>query len=298
MPLPAEKHARSLRHLLYALMALATVGALTFPLAACAAPMATSSVTSAPPTASVLDWTAPAVSMTSALSTAPAIPTTASIAAARAYVRTRRGVVAYAVIDSKGKMYGYHVDQRYVTASVVKAMLLVEYLREHPHPSASARRTLTSMIHVSDNSAATTIYHAVGDRGLRRIAKVAGMKRFSVNGSWGNAQLTPADQARFFLHMDEYVPAADRSFARYLLSHISSAQSWGIPSAARPAHWTVFFKGGWRGTNRGQLVHQMARLEKGGRVISIAIMTDGDPSMSYGIATIRGITLRLLGIVR
>jgi hypothetical protein len=152
------------------------------------------------------------------------------------------------------------------------------------------------MIEVSDNNAATAIYGVVGDAGLYRLASAAGMTRFSVSVSWARALITPADQARFFYRMDRLVPERHRAFARYLLSHVTFSQSWGIPVATRPAGWAVFFKGGWRGTSRGQLVHQVARLERGQTMCAMAVMTDGDPSMSYGIDTIRGVAARLLGL--
>ncbi len=44
----------------------------------------------------------------------------------------------------------------------------------------------------------------------------------------------------------------------------------------------------------GQLVHQIGRLEGHQRTFSIAVMTDGDPSMGYGIFTIQGVTDALL----
>jgi hypothetical protein len=41
-------------------------------------------------------------------------------------------------------------------------------------------------------------------------------------------------------------------------------------------------------------VHQAALLERDGRRISLAILTSGEPSMSYGEATLAGIAARVL----
>jgi hypothetical protein len=150
------------------------------------------------------------------------------------------------------------------------------------------------MIHVSDNSAATRIWSIVGDGRLRRLARRAGMKDFSIQGIWANAMISAGDQARFFYEMKRLLPREFRGYANHLLSHITSSQSWGIPAVARPRGWRVFFKGGWRGTSRGQLVHQVARLRRPHERIAIAVLTDGDPSMTYGIQTIEGTAGRLL----
>ena len=107
-------------------------------------------------------------------------------------------------------------------------------------------------------------------------------------------QISAADQAHFFYEQDSLIPARFDGYARYLLSTIAGYESWGIPAVARPAGWTVFFKGGWRGTSLGQLVHQSARLERSGQKIAISVLTDGDPSMGYGEATIEGVAARLL----
>jgi hypothetical protein len=150
------------------------------------------------------------------------------------------------------------------------------------------------MINVSDNHAASQCWSIVGNGRLYALAHRAGMTDFSITGDWASAQLSPADQARFFFEMDSLVPRQFVGYARYLLSTISADQSWGIPAVARPRGYKVFFKGGWRGTGLGQLVHQIARLERHGRRFSIAVMTDGDPSMGYGIDTIQGVTSALL----
>ena len=114
-------------------------------------------------------------------------------------------------------------------------------------------------------------------------------------GWWAFTQTSAADQARFFIALPQLIPHQFWPYARGLLAGIEPLQSWGIPQAARPT-WSVFFKGGWRGTAEGELVSQIARLEHRGRKIAIAVMTVGDPSMYYGEETIEGVTARLLGM--
>jgi hypothetical protein len=120
------------------------------------------------------------------------------------------------------------------------------------------------------------------------------MTDFSIEGMWGNAQISAADQARYFFEMESLIPLRFRHFANHLLAHIAGYESWGIPAVARPHSWTVFFKGGWRQTWRGQLVHQIARLRRPHGRVAIAVMTDGDPSQGDGIETIEGVAARLL----
>ncbi|HEY6397850.1 MAG TPA: hypothetical protein VIX82_10395 [Solirubrobacteraceae bacterium] len=223
-----------------------------------------------------------------------------AVARAQAYLSGRIGRTAFAVIDSEGRLSGVNVHSTFLTASVVKAMLLVGYLRRL---HAMGQRTVDSysnsflypMIHVSDNNAATQCWSIVGDSGLYSVAQAAGMTEFSVSGSWGTAQLSPADQARFFFEMDSLIPHEFVGYARFLLSTIIGWQSFGIPVIARPLGYVVFFKDGSEPTGLGQLVHQVARLEGHHRTFALAIMTDGDPTMQYGIDTLQGVTQALLG---
>ena len=62
------------------------------------------------------------------------------------------------------------------------------------------------MITVSDNGRADEIYRRVGDAALRRLARRAHMRRFSVAYHWGAAHFSALDQARFFLRFDRLVP--------------------------------------------------------------------------------------------
>jgi beta-lactamase family protein len=222
----------------------------------------------------------------------------ARVAAAR-YLDRRSGYTAFAVIDSQGRISGRHLHRTFVSASVVKAMLLVADLRKlaarHRGLDPGRRALLEPMIHLSDNAAATAVWNLDGEGPVRALARAAGMTDFSVHGYWSSAQISAADQARFFFRMEELIPRRFRHYANHLLSHIVDYESWGIPTVARKRGWRTFFKGGWRGTDRGQLVHQAARLEHGRVRVAIAVMTDGDPSMDYGIETIEGVTRQLLG---
>ena len=77
------------------------------------------------------------------------------------------------------------------------------------------------MITVSDNTATDRIYGLVGDQGLHRFAQEAGMSHFAVAGRWDLAQITAADQARFFYGMDDLVPAGYRPWVCALLASVN-----------------------------------------------------------------------------
>jgi hypothetical protein len=185
----------------------------------------------------------------------------------------------------------------FVSASVVKAMLLVGYLRalagRHERVGATTNALLYPMIHVSDNRAASAVWNSIGNAGLTQVAAAAGMKEFVLGADWANEQITAADQARFFFRLDRLIPRPFRRYALALLGGIDPTQSWGIPTVARP-RWRTYFKGGWRLTGNGQLVSQVALLRRRGQRVAVAVMTDGDPSMSYGVETVQGVAGRLI----
>jgi hypothetical protein len=232
-------------------------------------------------------------------------PSLAAIHRAENYLGSRGGHTALAVVTTEGREYGVRIHDRFITGSLVKAMLMVAYLRrldamgQHTVDPTS-NSILYPMIHVSDNNAATRCWSIVGNAGLYSVAHAAGMTDFSVDtgaswgSEWGAALLSAADQARFFFEMDSLIPKEFVGYARNLLSTIASYESWGIPAVARPQGYQVFFKAGWRPSPDIFLVHQAARLEGHGRRFSLAIMTDGDNGMGDGISKIEGTTRALL----
>ncbi|MFL5865912.1 MAG: serine hydrolase, partial [Thermoleophilaceae bacterium] len=202
--------------------------------------------------------------------------------------------------DDRGGIAGQDFDERFASASLSKAMILVAYLyraaRSHQKLTPAEIAWLAEMIRVSDNFSTSALFKRLGPEPIRQVAKRAGMRSFSIGNDWAGARVTAADQARFFLAIDRLLPASQRSFARYLLEHVASFHSWGIPEAARPLGWRVYFKGGWRPDAHGELIHQAALLERGARRIAIAVLTSAGPSERYRQETIRGIARRLLGL--
>ncbi len=118
------------------------------------------------------------------------------------------------------------------------------------------------------------------------------MHRFHYDPVWGLSRTSPRDQARFMDHLDRFVPARHRAFARHQLAHIVPSQRWGIGRLHLPG-WHLYFKGGW-GSGSGAVDHQIAFLESGQSRISLAIFTQSDGSHRYGKRTLRGIAARLL----
>src|SRR5271157_3328567 len=175
-------------------------------------------------------------------------------------------------------------------------MMLVAYLQmlaaQHRSLRSSDTALLYPMIHVSDNEAASAVLSIVGGAAVARVAREAGMSDYAPGvGWWAYTQTSAIDQARFLFMLDRLITQRFYGYARYLMSTIEPSQSWGIPPVARPM-WQVFFKTG--ALPEQGLFNEVARLERGPLTFTIAVLTDGDPSMAYGEQTIEGVAADLL----
>jgi hypothetical protein len=226
---------------------------------------------------------------------AQAAPWRPHVREARAYAEARLGEVSFAV-RAERRLYGLDVRRTVPAASVLKAMLLVAYLREpavRHRPLRDAEEDLLEpMVRWSDNVAATRVRDIVGNDALVRLARRVGMRAFAPAPVWGLSRIDAADQSLFFLHIDRFVPARHRATAMRLLNSIVPSQRWGI-AQVRPAGWALYFKGGW-GSGSGAVDHQVALLRRGRRRVSVAILTTSSPSHAYGKQTLRGVAARLL----
>jgi len=213
------------------------------------------------------------------------------------YALSRRGIIAFAVRTAH-HYWGWYDTRIYPSASVLKPMLMVAYLRRSDvrdrDLTGDEQNTLEPMIRWSDNNAANKMFNIVGPSGLDQLAFDAHMKHFSPSSPvWGNSQIDAEDQTEFFLHIDKLIPPRHRGYAMHLLETIVPWQRWGIGQVA-PPRWKLYFKGGW-GSGTGHVDHQVALLTHSRHRLSVAVMTLDDGSHSYGQETLAGMFARLLG---
>lgn len=228
----------------------------------------------------------------------------ANVAAAKAYARHRPGTVGFAVRDDRGSLVGaWHERNRVSSASVIKSMLLVAYLRRADVRGRALlpweRQTLRPMIRRSKDSAASEIFAIVGQRGLRRLARAAGLREFAPSSHWGLSQITAADMTSYFFEIGDLAPPRHRAWVLRLLGTVLPKQQWGIPPVA-PTGWVWHIKGGWL----DGVVNQVALFTRGSRRFTVAVLIEGTPDTEAGVqhrpraavgpATITGVAARLL----
>jgi beta-lactamase class A len=204
-------------------------------------------------------------------------------------------------VQARGRAWGHLPDRVVRSASLVKTMLMVAYLRRdgvRARPLGPAQRALLDpMIRRSDNDAADRIYAIVRRSGLERVARAAGMRTFAARPVfWGGSRTTARDQAVLMRRVDALLPPRHRSYAMGLLRDVVPSQRWGIARIVRPG-WTVYSKPGW-GSGPGAVTHQAALLVRGERRIAVAIATTDNPSHKEGERTLRGVAARLLRTLR
>lgn len=245
---------------------------------------------------------APASQVTRGICTTPA--THAGLAARLsrdilAAARSRRDTVSATMADRRtGVVCRLAEGHRFDSASVVKATILAALQRWHAEQHTALTKheiTLaTSMITASDNNAASALWAEVGHARMQHFLNLARMTEtiLGPGGYWGLTQITARDELtllRLLTKSNAVLSDASRSFELGLMARVIPSQRWGVPAGA-PKGVTVHVKNGWlpRAT-RGWRVHSIGAFNGDGRDYMIAVLTDNNPTMAYGVATIQAI---------
>jgi hypothetical protein len=232
-------------------------------------------------------------------------------AAAAAYLAGRRGTVSAAVYDVRtGQTWQLGTGPAQPEASVVKLDIL-ETLLARPRGAALApadQALARSMIEDSDNDAATSLWDEDGGAaGLTYYGDRAGLSQtipsqcvtcagFAFPG-WGLSTTVPDDQLTLLKQLvvpgtSPLLSKSARSYALSLMEHVTAGQRWGI-SGGVPAGVTVALKDGWLPLDAAATnwqVNSVGWVSGDGRDYLIAVLSTGNPTEQYGIATISALS--------
>ena len=213
--------------------------------------------------------------------------------------RGRVSTVAVAVDDpGLGLVCWLNRFRPFDSASVVKVTILGALLRkaqeQHRFLTATEAARARAMITRSDNNAASALWAELGRRYLQHFLNVARMAHTALGpgGFWGLTQITANDQVvllRLLLHNNAVLNAAARSYALRLMAEVIPAQRWGVPAGA-PTSLTVHVKNGWLPlATHGWRIHSIGYFTGHGGGYDVVVLTQDNPTMTYGITTIQAI---------
>jgi hypothetical protein len=190
----------------------------------------------------------------------------------------------------------YSEGSRFDSASVVKVTILAAVMRWRQEAGRDLTATEKSeailMITRSDNNAATFFWNELGHTRFQHFLTLATMTETipGSGGFWGLTQITARDelqQLRLLTAHNSVLSDHWRGVELNLMNHVESDQRWGAPSGA-PGGLTVYVKNGWlpRAT-LGWRINSLGAFQGHGRDYMIAMVTDNNPTMSYGVTTIQ-----------
>lgn len=226
-----------------------------------------------------------------------------------AYLAVRTGQVTAALYDARtGKTWLLAPGIVQDTASIVKVEIMGTALAQAQAAGRPLTRSqaalMTSMIENSDNQAATTLLADVGGpSAIGRFDRSAGLSHTTpstlalIPGTslpgWGLTTTTALDEVTLvskFAYPNPILSDASRQYGLHLMETIEADQGWGVTGGV-PAGTTVALKNGWLPlppTNYWQ-INSIGWISGHGRNYVLAVLTDGNPTEAYGIATIEAI---------
>ncbi|MDQ0831114.1 hypothetical protein QF032_002958 [Streptomyces achromogenes] len=211
----------------------------------------------------------------------------------------RKGTIAVGLYDrTTNTTCTLRASTAYDSASVVKVTVLAALLWD----AQRSGRTLTSrekslataMITKSDNASTSTLWKQLGVTKIKKFLTAAKMTQTKpgANNYWGLTQITVTDEQKLLklIHARNTVLTdASRSYVTTLMGKVVSAQRWGTPYG-RPANVSWHVKNGWLSrATQGWRVHSVGTFKGGGHDYVMTVLTHGNSTMNYGIATIQGV---------
>jgi hypothetical protein len=207
-----------------------------------------------------------------------------------------------AASPSSGTLYAQNGDAQFELASAVKVLVAIAVLdnaqRENRYVDRFELSLLWPMITLSDNDSTTELWEQIqGGPGLTRyLASVgeAGVKPY--NGAfWGTTTATPNSMAAILARaaFGDLLNSDHRALLLNLLRQVTPSQRWGVTAGLEGDDTStalVGVKDGWYPAEAGWRVNSVGFVVRsdGQRFYTIAVLTNGQPSWNYGIATIEG----------
>jgi hypothetical protein len=216
-----------------------------------------------------------------------------------AAIRHRVSAVAVGVSDpATGLQCWLNSSGHFDSASVIKVTILAALLREAQDRHATLTRAqealATAMITRSDNDAASALWDDVGRRNLQHFLNLAAMTRTYLGPGpyWGLTQITAYDETlllRLLLAKNTVLDTASRDYELSLMARVIPSQRWGVPAGA-PTRLTAHVKNGWLPlAAHGWRINSIGGFTGRGGGYSIVVLTQDNPTMAYGIATVEAV---------
>ncbi|WP_165975848.1 serine hydrolase [Actinomadura rubrisoli] len=215
------------------------------------------------------------------------------------YMDDRPGALSVSVQEiTTGLAFTYKPRLRTATASIIKAdivmALLLRAQQDKRGLTATERSLAERAIKVSDNTAATALWHAIGGSdGLAAANRRLGLRstKPGPGDAWGSTITSAADQVRLLTALTSSrsrLSAANRRYVRHLMGDVAPEQAWGV-SAAAGRGADVALKNGWlpRHVHGGRwTINSVGIVRAAGRVFLIAAVSERHATMPDGIQVV------------
>ena len=214
-------------------------------------------------------------------------------------LRGRVSAVAIGVDDpGRALQCWLNSSAHFDSASVVKVTILSALLRkaqqQHRYLTRTEAALAKEMITESDNAAASDLWADVGRYYLQHFLNLAHMTKtyLGPGPAWGLTQITAYDEVlllRLLLNRNAVLDTSSRDYVLDLMARVIPSQRWGVPVGA-PTSLTVHVKNGWLPLyTHGWRINSIGAFTGHGGGYSIVVLTQDNPTMTYGIDTIEAI---------